>query len=247
MIDSFTTEQLGDGLVLHVSPEHRFGTDAFLLAHFAAARHRDLVADLGTGCGIIPMILYKKYRPSHIWGIDIQPQAIQQFSQSVMDSKLDKILQPLCADLRSLKGLLPFDSFDLVTCNPPYETAGSGFLSANPAHQIARHELCCTIEDVCQTASQLLKTGGRFCLCHRPGRLTDVLTAMRRRRLEPKRLRFVAKDEHSAPWLFLAEGKKDAKPSLEVMPTLFISGQKGAPSAELREIYGLDSGKDVTT
>lgn len=243
---SCEAEALGHGLFVCVSPAHRFGTDAFLLAHFAAARHKDHVVDLGTGCGIIPMLLYKKYRPALIFGVDIQPGAISQFSQSIALSGVADTLTPLCADLKALKGKLPGDSFDLVTCNPPYEAAGTGFLSELPAHQVARHELCCTIDDVCAAASRLLKTGGRFCLCQRPGRLTDVLTAMRQNRLEPKRLRMVAQNSQSVPWLFLAEGKKDARPGLSVLPTLWMTGEDGGPSAELQQIYGCDAGKDVT-
>lgn len=239
-------ESLGGGLFVYVSPAHRFGTDAFLLADFAVARHKDRVADLGTGCGIIPMLLYKKYRPSLIVGVDIQQDAILQFAQSIARSNAADTLKPLCCDLRALKGQLPFDSFDLVTCNPPYEAEGTGFLNELPQRQIARHELSCTLDDVCAAASQLLKTGGRFCLCQRPKRLTDVLTAMRQNRLEPKRLRLVAQNPQSRPWLLLAEGKKDARPGLEVLPPLWMTGENGAPSLELQRIYGYDAGKDVT-
>ncbi|MDD6033866.1 MAG: methyltransferase [Oscillospiraceae bacterium] len=242
---SLTEESLGNGLTVLVSPAHRFGTDAFLLAGFAGARHKDRAVDLGTGCGIIPLLLYKKYRPSLIWGVDIQPDAIKQFAGSIALSRLEGVLHPLCSDLKQLKGKLPFDSFDLVTCNPPYEAAGTGFLSAMEAHQIARHEICCTTDDVCAAAFQLLKTGGRLCLCQRPGRMTDVLTAMRTHRLEPKRLRMVMQNPQSKPWLFLAEGKKDAHPGLEVLPPLYMTEPDGSPSRELSQIYGCEAGKDV--
>ena len=130
----YTTENLGDGLVLLASAEHRFGTDAFLLSHFAEAKHKDKCVDLGTGCGIIPMLLYKKFRPSLVWGVDIQPEAIEQFTQAIGLSHVEETLFPLCSDMKELKGKLPFDHFDLVTCNPPYFGNGNGFLSAVPAH-----------------------------------------------------------------------------------------------------------------
>ena len=244
MEPAYTKEDLGEGLFLLASPEHRFGTDAFLLAHFAGAKHKDKCVDLGTGCGIIPMLLYKKFRPSLIWGVDIQPEAIEQFTEAVALSHVEEVLFPLCSDMTELKGTLPFDHFDLVTCNPPYFGSGNGFLSAVPAHMTARHEIMCTIDDVCAAASKLLKTGGRFCLCHRPERLTDVLTAMRQNRLEPKRLRMVAQSPDGKPWLFLAEGKKDGKPGLDILPSLYMTGPDGGPSDEIRLIYG-NQGKET--
>lgn len=236
-------ERLGDTLYLSVSESHTFGSDAFLLAHFAgeSLRHKDKAADLGTGCGIIAFLLYKDRRPKEMWGVDIQPQAIDQFSFSVECSSqqgenTDGILRPLCSDLKELKGKMELGTFDLVTCNPPYKTAGTGILSAETAHQIARHEVLCSIDDVCAAASSLLKTGGRLCICQRPERLCDIILAMRAHRIEPKRLQFVAKNDTTNPWLLLIEGKKDAKPYMDVLPTLIFDKQTAAALTH----YGTD-------
>ena len=231
----YRLEKLSHTLFLAVSDEHRFGSDAFLLADFAGQplRHKDRAVDLGTGCGIIAFLLYKNRRPSKMWGIDIQSQAIDQFRFSVEYSaqqgeNFDDILQAACCDLKNIKSCLPAGQFDLVTCNPPYKTGGTGILSADPAHRIARHELLCSIDDVCAAAAWLLKSGGRLCLCQRPERLCDTLGAMRAHHIEPKRLRFVAKHENTNPWLFLVEGKKDAKPYMDVLPTLIFDRQTAA-------------------
>lgn len=231
----YRLEKLGNTLFLAVSDEHRFGSDAFLLADFAgqSLRHKDYAVDLGTGCGIIAFLLYKNQRPSKMWGIDIQPQAIDQFRFSVdysiqQGEDISDILQAECCDLKNIKSCLPAGKFDLVTCNPPYKTGGTGILSAAPAHQIARHELLCSIDDVCAAAAWLLKSGGRLCLCQRPERLCDTLGAMRAHHIEPKRLRFVAKNENTNPWLFLVEGKKDAKSYMDVLPTLIFDQQTAA-------------------
>ena len=168
-----------------------------------------------------------------MWGIDIQPQAIDQFRFSVdystrQGEEISDILQAECCDLKNIKSCLPAGKFDLVTCNPPYKTGGTGILSADPAHQIARHELLCSIDDVCAAAAWLLKSGGRLCLCQRPERLCDTLGAMRAHHIEPKRLRFVAKNQNTNPWLFLVEGKKDAKSYMDVLPTLIFDQQTAA-------------------
>ena len=217
-----TIEQLSETIGVAVSPEHRFGTDAFLLADFAAPRHKDKVCDLGTGCGIIPLYLMKRYQPAHCTGVEIQRQAVEQFREGIAYSGLEGVLTAVHADLCALEGKLEAGSFDLVTCNPPYKANGAGIESGNDSERIARHEIMCDIRSVCAAAGRLLRFGGRVCLCQRPERLADVLCAMREYRLEPKCLQMVAKNEKSAPWLFLVEGKKGSKPFLQVLPPLLI-------------------------
>lgn len=244
MNPSYRFESLSDSIKVCVSPEHRFGTDAFLLANFAAPRHKDIVCDLGTGCGIIPMALAKNYQPKQIVGVDIQQQAIEQFQLSIEHSDLEESITAIHADLKDIvevnsTSLTPH-SFDVVTCNPPYKAGNTGILSELTAEQIARHEVLCTIDDVCKAAGKLLKYGGRLCLCQRPERLADVITAMKNANIEPKRLRFVAKNSNTAPWLFLIEGKKHSKPFLKVEPLLVVQSENGF-SEELLKIYGFES------
>lgn len=249
MNPNYHFESLSDSIQVCVSPEHRFGTDAFLLANFTAPRHKDAVCDLGTGCGIIPMALAKNYQPKQIVGIDIQPQAIEQFQLSIEQSGLEESITAIHADLkdifRSTEVPLSPHSFDVVTCNPPYKAGNTGILSELTAEQIARHEVLCTIDDVCKAAEKLLKYGGRLCLCQRPERLADVITAMKNANIEPKRLRFVAKNSSTAPWLFLIEGKKHSKPFLKVEPLLVVHSESGF-SEELLKIYGFESNKSKT-
>ncbi len=229
-------EKLGDNCELCVTKEHTFGTDAFLLADFAAARHKDVICDLGTGCGIIAVLMHLRYKPKEVYGIDIQPQAIEQFNLTVERSSLDGV-HPLLMDLKNLTAPAPLGECTLVTCNPPYKADSAGIQNLSQAQRIARHEIMCNIDDVCRAASRLLKYGGRLCMCNRPERLADVITAMRNNRIEPKKLRFVSKSPESAPWLFLIEGRSGGNPFLQVMPPLFIGGGN-AISPELSAIFG---------
>lgn len=228
-------EKLTDKIFVCASSEHRFGTDAFLLAHFSKYRQKDKVCDLGTGCGIIPLIMQKKLPPEIIYAVDIQENAIEQLKTGIEKSEVRKIV-PICADLKELWENAPIGKLDLVTCNPPYKAVNTGFESAITAQKIARHEIMCNINDVCCTAEKLLKFGGRLCICNRPERLADVICAMRNNNIEPKRIRFVSKNPESSPWLFLIEGKKGSKPFMQVETQLYIRSESGF-TEELEKIY----------
>ena len=230
-------EKLQNGIEICVTKEHKFGTDAFLLADFAAPRHKDKVCDLGTGCGIIPILMQIKYAPLKIFGVDIQTQAIKQFDITIKRNKLEN-LTPICADLKELWYGAPKSQLDVVTCNPPYKAINSGIESEMTAQKIARHEILCNIDDVCKAASKLLKFGGKLCICNRPERLGDVISAMKNHNIEPKKLRFVSKTPSDAPWLFLIEGKLGSKPFMRVLPQLYVKGDDGF-SDELLSIYGI--------
>lgn len=233
-------EKLTDNIYVCASSDHRFGTDAFLLADFSQYRKKDKVCDLGTGCGIIPLIMQKKLPPEIIYAVDIQESAIEQLKAGMEKSKVSNII-PVCADLKELWEDAPVGLLDLVTCNPPYKAVNAGFESAITAQKIARHEIMCNISDVCCAASKLLKFGGRLCVCNRPERLADVICAMRNNNIEPKRIRFVSKNPESAPWLFLIEGKKGSKPFMQVEHQLYIRSGDGF-TEELNRIYA--TGKD---
>lgn len=229
-------EKLKNGCEIAVTKEHTFGTDAFLLADFAAVRHKDTVCDLGTGCGIIAILMKLRYEPKAVFGVDIQTQAIEQFKISIERSGFDDVT-PLCMDLKALKEPAPLGICDCVTCNPPYKAANAGIESEMTAQRIARHEILCNIDDVCRAGSRLLKYGGKMCICNRPERLADVISAMKNNDIEPKTLRFVSKTPDDAPWLFLIEGKKGGKSFMKVMPQLYMNSNGGV-SDELRAIYG---------
>ncbi len=231
----FGFEKLSENISICVSREHGFGTDAFLLTDFSEYKRKDKVCDLGTGCGIIPFIMQRYSPPQIIYALDIQPQAIEQLKISIEKSNINGI-KPICADLKELWQDAPLGELSLVTCNPPYKAANAGIESKLDAHKIARHEILCNINDVCKAASKLLKYGGRLCLCNRPERLSDVISAMKENNIEPKRLRFVSKNPSSAPWLFLIEGKKNSKPFMQVLPQMYVRSENGY-TPEMEKIY----------
>ncbi len=233
-----TWEDIG-GLKVAVSRVHRFGTDAFLLADFCRIRKNEKACDLGTGCGIIPLLWQRGPVTPHLsFGVELQAEAVELLSASIAQNGLEGRLYPLHADLTQLDGLLQKGSYDIVSCNPPYKAPGSGLLNPHDQRRTARHEVSCTLEQVCQTAAALLRYGGRLCLCQRPQRLADVFAAMRAAGLEPKRLRFVQKRPETPPWLLLCEATRGGKPFLTVEPPLFVQNEAGGFSAELLQIYG---------
>lgn len=226
-------ELLGEKLVIYTQPDFNFNLDAFLLADFAHIKSTDFICDLGTGCGILSLLIAKRNIPQQIFAVDIQQEAIDLLLKSVCDSNLQTMITPICMDLNCFYPKKPLDA---VICNPPYYPEKNGSAAKSLARKIARQETFCRLDDVCKTAAHILKNGGRLYLSHRAERLTDVLTAMRKYRLEPKKIRFIASRFSASPWLFLVEGILCANPSLTVVPTLYIyEGQKY--SAEMMRIY----------
>ena len=233
--NDLTYEQLGERYKVCISTEHRFGTDAFLLADFAGARHKDICADLCTGSGIIALLLDKKYSPKKTYAVEIQKKAYDQLCLSIEASKAEDTIIPVNADLKEWRC---DEELDLITCNPPYKLDNTGAKNESEAVSIARHEMMCTIGDVCAAAKRNLKFGGRLCVCNRPERLCDIITAMRDNGIEPKRLRTVQKNPDCAPWLVLVEGKKGAKAFLNIERPLFVRTADGGVSEEVQKMYG---------
>ena len=232
--NDLTYEQLGERYKVCISTEHRFGTDAFLLADFAGARHKDICADLCTGSGIIALLLDKKYSPKKTYAVEIQKKAYDQLCLSIEASKAEDTIIPVNADLKEWRC---DEELDLITCNPPYKLDNTGAKNESEAVSIARHEMMCTIGDVCAAAKRNLKFGGRLCVCNRPERLCDIITAMRENGIEPKRLRTVHKNPNCAPWLILIEGKKGGKTFLNIERPLFVRTADGDISEEVQQIY----------
>lgn len=239
--NNLSCERLSDSLEICISKQHRFGTDAFLLSQFAGVRRKDKTLDLCTGCGIVALLWFRKIAeaPKISYCVDIQKEAIYQLKETIQKAGLTDRIIPVNSDLKDLKGKIPFGFFDVITCNPPYKAASTGILNTEDSHSIARHEILCSIFDVCQTAAKLLQYGGRLCICQRPERLADTLEAMRQSNIEPKRLRFVQKHGDTAPWLFLVEGRRGGKPFLKVEAPLLIQDSSGDFSEELKNIYGM--------
>lgn len=232
-------EPLGNGIEIIVSDTFHFTTDTILLAHFAEHKKTDKAADLGTGCGTIPMLWMRHNPPKEVFGVEIFPEGADMLRRSAEHNSLEKRITAVNADLRELKGVLPFGYFDLVTCNPPYKLSGGGIESIETHELHARHEHTCTLEDVIATGAKLLQFSGRLCICQRPERLTDAMDLMRKYDVEPKRLRLVQGKSHKAPKLFLLEGKRGSKQgNLVVMPTLVVENEDGGFTQEMNEIYG---------
>lgn len=221
-----------------VTKEHCFGTDTLLLSRFSAPKKGELAAELGAGCGAISLLWCLSDETLRVHAVELQEEACSLLRRSVSENRLEERLSVHHADLRALKGELEAGKFDLVACNPPYSAEGSGLKSSVTARSMARHEETCTLREVIESAARLLKFGGRFCLCQRPERLCDVLTELRRASLEPKRLLFVQQRQKSAPNLFLAEGKKGAKPNLQLLANLVIEDSAGGYSEEMKALYG---------
>ena len=229
-------EPLGKGFFVNVSKNHTFGTDAVLLADFAASKKVGSHCDLGAGCGIISMLLLRDEKTARSVGVEISEEAVDLARLTAEEYCADR-LDIVHSDLNDLRGKLPFGEFELVTCNPPYKASGAGILSSGDRDVVARHETMCTLEEVIAVASRLLRSSGRLCICQRPERLADIIALMRQYKVEPKRLRTVSKRVGEEPWLVLVEGMRDAKPGMRVMPPLFVyEGQDY--SEEMLKIYG---------
>lgn len=235
---NYTYERLSDDIKVAVSADHTFGTDAVLLAYFANIKRKDRALDMGTGCGIIPLLWLRDSAQSPVHCLDIQENAIAQVNAAIEYNKLGERLAAHLCDLREISTNFSAEGFTLVTMNPPYKPLNTGFESLSESAKIARHEVTCNIEDAVKAANYLLTYGGRFCMCHRPERLVDVLTYMREYRLEPKRLRFVCDRQGEEPFLFLVEGKKGAKPFLRIEPDLVLKNEESRFSEEMLRVYG---------
>lgn len=231
-ITGLTTEKVGE-IELFISAAHRFGTDAFLLADFAAPRHKDTAADLCSGCGIVAAVMYGRFRPKSIETVEIAKEAHKLLSMTIEKSKL-KNFKAVCCDLKNWKAE---KEVDVITCNPPYKRSGAGIKSSEPAAAVARHEVECGFDDVCAAAVRSLKYGGRLCVCNRPERLCDMMCSMREYGLEPKRVRFVSKNSDSEPWLVLVEGRKGGSSFLRVEKNFYTQKADGSVSEELRSVY----------
>ena len=229
-------EPLGNGFFVYVSPRHTFGTDAVLLADFASARKKDTLVDLGTGCGIIPLLCLRDGNLQTAVGVDISKEAAELAERTSRELKTDNFTV-LNSDLNELKGKIAFGCHTLVTCNPPYKAPNGGIKNPDGVKATARHEVDCTLRDIISVSARLLQTSGRLCMCHRPERLAELMSLMREYKLEPKRLRLVCQRKGEEPGLVLVAGKKRANTGVRIAPNLF-DAENGEFSPEMIKIYG---------
>lgn len=230
-----------DKIEIYVNEEHRFGTDAVLLAGFASPGSGEVVCDLCTGCGIIPLFFCKEKPPKKVYGVELQNEAVELFKRSVTENGLSERLFPIEADLTDLKALgefIPQGSVDMVTVNPPYYKENSGREKLSEAKRIARHEIACNLEQVIEAADFLLKYGGTLKMCHLPERLAEAFYLMSKRNIQPKKLTLVYNKAGEKPWLALISAKKGGKVGLEVDRPFVMRESDGEYTGELLEIYG---------
>ncbi len=215
-----------------------FGMDAVLLTGFAGAKRGEQLLDLGTGTGIIPLLMEAKYHYSHLTGLEIQAESADMAARSVMLNGLADKIEIVTGDIRAADRIFPSASFDCITCNPPYMIEKHGITNPDGPKAIARHEILCTFEDVAMQTAKLLKPGGHFLLVHRPFRLAEIMATLVRYKLEPKRMQMVYPYVDREPNMVLLEAVRGGKPRMTVEKPLIIFREPGVYTPEICDIYG---------
>lgn len=232
-------EKLDDAglFILQKKKGFRFGSDAVALAEWAATTKSRRTIDLGTGTGIIALLLGAKTNTKEIVAIELQEEIAEMAQRSIQGNSLHHRISVYHEDVRSVVIRFGVGSFDLVVSNPPYFRVGTGAIADEQTKSKSRHELAGTLEDFITVSSQLLGTKGTCCMVYKPDRLADLICLMRANRLEPKELRMVQARTDLAPALVLLKAKKDAKPGLIVHPPLLLEKEKkNADSIECTDI-----------
>jgi tRNA1Val (adenine37-N6)-methyltransferase len=221
-----------------------FGIDAVLLSYFAQIPKNGAVIDLGTGTGIVAVLVAAKKEPARVVGLEIQADMAGMASRSVALNGLDDRISIVNGDIRDAVQLFGPSSFDAVVTNPPYMEKGGGLLNPEDAKAISRHEILCSIEDVISVSARLLKPGGKFSMVHRPHRLVDIMYNMRKYNIEPKLMRLVHPSPGKKPNLVLVSGTKDGRIELRVQEPLYVYDSSGRYTKEIDEIYSRNTVTD---
>lgn len=230
--------QLKGICVIQKKDAFRFGVDAVLLANFAKVKRGARVIDLCSGTGIIPFILAGKTDADSIIGIEIQEPMVDMAKRSVKFNKLEEKLEFINKDLKDIKFLKGLPKVDVVTVNPPYKLKNSGIINERDENAIARHEICCTLEDVIKASKAVLKDNGRLYMIHRPDRLADIICIMRQYKIEPKLIRMIQPNFKKAPNMVLIEGQNNGGTFLKWEAPLYIYNIEGGYTEEIDRIYG---------
>ncbi|WP_304943693.1 tRNA1(Val) (adenine(37)-N6)-methyltransferase [Vallitalea guaymasensis] len=215
-----------------------FGIDAVLLTGFAVVKEKETVLDLGTGTGIIPILLEAKTKGNHFTGLEIQEESVEMADRSVKLNCLEDKISIVKGDIKEAVKLFPLSSFDVITSNPPYMNNKNGIKNDLQPKSIARHEILCTLDDVIKNTASLLKVGGRFYMVHRPSRLPEIIITLKKYKLEPKRIRLVHPYIDKEPNMVLIESVRHGKPLLKVEPPLIVYESVGKYTDEIYDIYG---------
>ncbi|MEA3428424.1 MAG: tRNA1(Val) (adenine(37)-N6)-methyltransferase [Thermodesulfobacteriota bacterium] len=215
---------------------YRFSIDAVLLACHIRLRPGDKVLDLGTGCGIIPLILACQHKKIKIYGIEIQKELAEIALGNVKKNRMEDQITILCCDMKELKHDMVSGPVDLIVCNPPYRKAMSGRVNPDQQKAVARHEIKVNLNDVIETARRMLQTPGRFVMIYPAQRMIDMLTQMRSKGIEPKFFRMIYSDSSSEAKLILVEGIKGGRPGTKIGPPLLIYQKDGSYTDEVQKM-----------
>lgn len=216
-----------------------FGMDAVLLANFARIKKNETVLDLGTGTGIIPILLTAKTEGKKFTGLEIQEESADMARRSAAHNHLEEKVDIVTGDIKEAASIFGPVSFDVITTNPPYMIGHHGIANPSDTKAIARHEVLCELDDILRESARILKPGGRFYMVHRPFRLAEILSKMVKAGIEPKRMRMVHPYIHKEPNMVLIEGKRGGNSRMTVEPPLIVYKDVGVYSDELLGEYGL--------
>lgn len=215
-----------------------FGMDAVLLSGFCRIKEGDKVLDLGTGTGIIPILLEAKTKAEHITGLEIQEESADMATRSVLLNQLEDKITIKTGDIKEAGVLFQAASFDAITCNPPYMIGNHGLKNPDAPKAIARHEILCTLDDVISQSAYLLKPGGNFFLVHRPFRLVEIFATLTKYKLEPKRMQMVHPYLDQEPNMVLIEAKRGAKSRITIEKPIIVYEKPGVYTPEIYDVYG---------
>jgi len=229
---------LGGMKVIQPRRGYRFSLDAVLLAHFPELDGVRSAVDLGSGSGVIPLIMSWRSPDLAVIGIELQAEVAERSRRSISYNELEGRIRIIPADIRKIRNALSPASADLVVCNPPFWKKGEGHLSSHPEEAVARHELEVEFIDICRAAAYLLKDGGHFCVIQRAERLAEVMAAMTSNRLQVRRIRSVHSLAGDDATLVLVEGRKNSRGGVRIMPPLVIYQEPGVYSPEVNRWYG---------
>lgn len=218
-----------------------FGMDAVLLSAFAVVRPQEEVLDLGTGTGILPILLAAKTEGKSFTGLELQEESADMARRSVLYNGLEERIRIRKGDIKEASSLFGADAFSVIVTNPPYMINSHGLKNEKEALWIARHEACCTLKDILRESGKLLRQKGRFYMVHRPFRLPEILAEMIQAGIEPKRMRLVQPEQGKEPNLVLLEGMKGGRPRMTVEPTLVVYREDGSHTEEILRIYGKET------
>lgn len=215
-----------------------FGMDAVLLSGFAKVKEGENALDLGTGTGIIPILLEAKTKGKHFSALEIQEESADMAKRSVACNHLEEKIDVVCGDIKEASKIFGAASFDVVTTNPPYMNDKHGLKNPDLPKAIARHEVLCTLEDVIREAAKVLKVNGRFYMVHRPFRLVEIINTLSQYKLEAKRMRFVHPFIDKEPNMVLIEAVKGGKSMVKIEKPLIVYKEPNVYQDEIYDIYG---------